>query len=262
MGRIRGAFVVAMLAVTLASLATPATGAAVTNARRDWFFIAHAAHVRAGAPVPAVRLLHRYAGVWIGPGRRKVAYLTFDASTEFGTMGRLIRILDRAHIRASFFLTGRYMRANPGLTRRLAGRGHLICNHTFSHPYMTAVAGRPQAFARQLRQTEQAYHAATGGRLAKFFRPPYGAYSARVLSLAQRLHYTTVFWSFAHVDWENGSQPSVSVTRSRLLAAGYPGVLYLLHASSKSNLGALPTVIHRLKERGFTFATVEGLARR
>ena len=261
MGRTRGAFVVAMLAVTLACLAAPAPSLAVTNARRDWCFIAHAPHVRAGAPRSAVRLLDRYHGIWIGPRRHKVAYLTFDAGYERGTMRRLVGILDRAHVTATFFLTGEYMRANPGLTRSITRHGHLIGSHSYSHPYMTSLAGSPQAFARQFRRTEQAYHAATGGQLAKFFRAPYGTYSARVLSLTRRLGYTSVFWSFAHVDWETGDQPPVSVTRTRLLAAGYPGVVYLLHACSTSNLGALPAVIHRLKQRGFTFATVEGLAR-
>ena len=104
-------------------------------------------------------------------------------------------------MKASFFLTGRYMHDNPGITRRIFKHGHLVCNHTYSHPKMTALAGDRGAFTSQVRATERAYHAATGARLAPYFRPPYGIYSARTLDLIRDLGYSTVFWSFAYVDY-------------------------------------------------------------
>jgi len=241
-----------------AAIAAPATAAA-SNARRDWFFIPHGAHVRSGFPSDAVRLLRRYSDLWIGPRHARVIYLTFDEGWEAGTTRRIVGILDRAHVRATFFVTGQYMRANPPIVRLLVKHGHLVCNHSYSHPYMTALAGRPQAFARQLRDTESAYHAATGGRLARFFRPPYGVYSARVLQLAQRLDYTTVFWSYTGVDYNESAQPPASVTRARVLAASYPGALLLLHASSRSNTAALAGILHTLKLRRYRFATVDQL---
>lgn len=189
----------------------------------------------------------------------KVAYLTFDEANESGTARRIIGILDRAHIKASFFLTGTYIRANPGITRSLADHGHLVCSHSLTHPRMTGLAGDRAAFTGQFRATERAYRAATGGRLARFFRPPYGTYSARALWLTGRLGYTSVFWSFAHVDYDEHAQPPVSVTRARILAAACPGALYLLHASSRSNTAALAGVVHTLKRHGYRFATLERL---
>jgi peptidoglycan-N-acetylmuramic acid deacetylase len=239
--------------------ATAHSPAAAPNARRDWFFIPHGAHVRPGFPADAVRLARRYSALWIGPRHAKVIYLTFDEGWEAGTTRRIVGILDRAHVRASFFVTGQYMRANPSIVRLLVKHGYLVCNHSYSHPYMTGLAGRPQAFARQLRDTESAYHAATGGRLARVFRPPYGAYSARVLQLIQRLGYTTVFWSYTGVDYNEHAQPPASVTRARVLAASYPGSLLLLHASSRSNTAALAGILHTLKQRGYSFATVDTL---
>lgn len=198
---------------------SPQARSAPSNAVRDWYFMSRGEHVRPGIPSAAARLLRRYSGHWIGPRHHRIVYLTFDAASEFGTTLRIIRILDRAHVKASFFLTGTYMRDNPGITRRLA-------NH---------------------------------GRLARFFRAPYGTYSARVLWLAERLGYATVFWSFAHVDYDEHAQPPVSVTRARLLAAACPGALYLLHAASTSNVGALADVIRVLKRRGYHFATLDAL---
>jgi peptidoglycan-N-acetylmuramic acid deacetylase len=115
------------------------------------------------------------------------------------------------------------------------------------------------AFTAQFRATERAYHAATGGDIARFFRPPYGIYSARTLYLTQRLGYTTVFWSFAYVDWVLADQPPVSVTLARILSASHPGAIYLLHAASPSNTAALAAAIRGLKRQGYGFATLDEL---
>ena len=230
-----------------------------SNSTRNWWFIPKGAHRRPGIPSAAARLLRRYEGIWIGGRHERVVYLTFDEGWEMGTTARIIGILERAHVKASFFLTGQYIRANRGLTRRLVAHGHLLCNHSWSHPDMVVKAWSRNAFTRELRATERAYRVATGGTLARFLRPPFGRYSARSLQLAEQLGYTTVFWSFAHYDYDEGAQPPVSVTLRRILSAGYPGAIYLLHASSRSNVGALAKAIHGLKAQGFGFATLDEL---
>jgi peptidoglycan-N-acetylmuramic acid deacetylase len=249
-------------ATTASPAATTGAGQTAAGARAAgaaWFFIPHGAHVRASIPGSAARLVRRFDALWIGPRRHKVVYLTFDEGWEGGTTRQLLTILERAHVKATFFLTGQWVQANPGLARRIARAGHLVCDHTWSHPRMTALAGRPKAFARQLLATAGAYRRATGERMAHLFRPPYGAYDARVLALARRLGYTTVFWSFAHYDFDLGAQPPVSVTQARIIAAAYPGTVYLLHAASSSNIHALPGAILWLKRHGYGFGTLDGL---
>lgn len=224
----------------------------------EWYFIPHGAHVRSSVPSSAARLIRAAHAIWIGSRRDKVVYLTFDEGWEGGHTRKLLAELERAHVKATFFVTGVWVRDDPGLARRMAKAEHVVCDHTWSHPKMTALTGRPKAFARQLTATARAWRHTTGTRLASYFRPPYGAYDARVLKLARGLGYTTVFWSFAHVDYET-TQPSVSVTRARLIAAAYPGTVYLLHASSSSNVAALPSMIHWLKTHGYSFGTVDQL---
>jgi len=248
----------------VSSAGTPAVGTTglrttASNTSRDWWFIPEGTHRRPGIPGAAARLLRRYGGVWIGGRHERVVYLTFDEADELGTTSRIIGILERAHVKASFFLTGRYIRANRGLTRRLAAHGHLPCNHSWSHADMVVKARSRGAFTRELRATERAYHAATGGKLTRFFRPPFGAYSARSLQIAEQLGYATVFWSFAHYDYDEGAQAPVSVTLHRILSAAAPGVIYLLHASSRSNVNALAKAIHGLKAQGYGFATLDDL---
>jgi peptidoglycan-N-acetylmuramic acid deacetylase len=238
-------------------LALFALGAVPSRAEAgEWYYIPHGAHVRAGIPGSAARQVRAAHAIWIGPRREKVVYLTFDEGWEGGHTAKLLDELERAHVKATFFITGFWVRDNAGLARRLAKAGHLVCDHTWSHPHMTSLAGRPRVFARQLTATTRAWRRATGKGMAPYFRPPYGAYDARVLRLARRLGYTTVFWSFAHVDYET-AQPSVSTTRARLIEAAYPGTLYLLHASSASNVAALPPVLRWLRAHGYGFGTVD-----
>jgi peptidoglycan-N-acetylmuramic acid deacetylase len=249
----------AVLAAPAPALSPTDATTSVSNTARDWYFMSRGAHERPGIPSAAARLLRRYSGIWIGARDDKVLYLTFDAAHELGTTKRIVGILERAHVKASFFLTGRYMHDNPGITRSIFKHGNLVCNHTYSHPRMTALAGDRSAFTSQVRATERAYHAATGERLAPFFRMPYGTYSARSLDLMRGLGYLTVFWSFAYVDYNDDAQPPVSVARARLIAAASPGVVYLLHAGSTANANALTGVIRELKHRGYRFATLDEL---
>ena len=210
-------------------------------------------------PIPKAQLRDRVKLI-LKNRRDKAVYLTFDEAYEMGTTARIVGILDRAHVKATFFVTGQYVRANPALTRRLAAHGEVVGNHTGTHADMVLKARDRSAFSAELRATERAYRAATGRPLARLFRPPFGRYSARVLQLAGELGYTTVFWSFAHGDYDDDSQPPASVTLRRLLDAGYPGALYLLHASSRSNVAALAAAIRGLKARGFRFGTLDELA--
>lgn len=237
-----------------------AARASASNSLREWWFTPKGAHRRPGIPSTAARLARTYSALWIGPRRDKVVYLTFDEAYEMGTTARIVGILDRAHVKATFFVTGQYVRANPALSRRLAAHGEVVGNHTGTHADMVLKARDRSAFTAELRATERAYRAATGRPLARLFRPPFGRYSARVLELAQESGYTTVFWSFAHGDYDDDAQPPAGVTLRRILDAGYPGALYLLHASSRSNVDALARAISGLKARGFRFGTLDQLA--
>jgi peptidoglycan/xylan/chitin deacetylase (PgdA/CDA1 family) len=122
----------------------------------EWSFVPHGAHVRPSIPGSAARLVRAAHATWIGPQRHKVVYLTFDEGWEAGHSGTLLDELERAHVKATFFVTGIWVRDDPGLARRMAKAGHVVCDHTWSHPKMTSLAGRPKAFARQLTATARA----------------------------------------------------------------------------------------------------------
>ncbi|MCL4078310.1 polysaccharide deacetylase family protein [Coriobacteriia bacterium Es71-Z0120] len=223
------------------------------NSLRSWYYTPNAKHQVPAVPAAASALLDRYRGRYVGPDPRRV-YLTFDAGYENGQTSHILDALARNHVKATFFVTESYVRANPDLVRRMVREGHAVGNHSATHPSMPSLANDPAAFAREMTRVEDAFAEVTGGaRLARVFRPPKGEYSALSLYRTAALGYESVFWSFAHRDWVVDDQPPVDVTVRRILDGSHPGAIYLLHAVSSSDADALDEAIAGLRDQGYGF---------
>ena len=202
--------------------------------------------------------LREYNAFYMGDGREKVLYLTFDAGYENGHTSRILDTLKARQVPAAFFLVGHYIETNGDLVRRMVSEGHTVANHTMHHPDMRTMEDR-EAFARELQQLEEVYRSCTGAELSKFYRPPQGLYSQQNLELARDLGYRTVFWSLAYVDWNNDAQPSRENALSTLLGRTHPGAVVLLHSTSRTNGEILDELITRWQEMGYRFGTLEEL---
>ena len=151
---------------------------------------------------------------YLDPDGGKVLYLTFDAGYENGYTDAILDTLKKREVPAAFFLVGDYLEREPDLVRRMAAEGHIVGNHTRTHPDMTKLEG--DAFAAELRGMEALYEDVTGQTLPKFYRPPQGLYSGENLKQAQALGYKTVFWSLAYADWDNANQPDPDAAVEKL----------------------------------------------
>lgn len=240
----------------------PAAECPGDNERRSWYYTAASSAGRVPTvPDDASRLLGRYGGVWRVDTSAKVIYLTFDEGYEAGYTARILDVLRREGVPTAFFVTRSYIENNPDLVRRMAGEGHVVANHSDTHPSMPDIAFDEAAFEAELTRCAEAYRALTGERMAPLFRPPKGEYSARTLCMTQRLGYTTVMWSFAHRDWLTADQPPVATTVERVVRGAHPGAVLLLHAVSSSNTEALPEIIARLRADGYRFASLGDVVR-
>ncbi|MHB1135307.1 MAG: delta-lactam-biosynthetic de-N-acetylase [Coriobacteriia bacterium] len=222
---------------------------------RSWYYTPNTAHRVPGVPDDASRLLASYGGRYTGPDGRLV-YLTFDQGYENGNTPAILDALARNGVKATFFVTGSYVRSNPDLVRRMAAEGHVVGNHTMSHPSLPDLVGDRAAFAAELSQTAALFREVTGVEMARVMRPPMGEYSARSLWLTQQLGYESVFWGFAHRDWIVDDQPPVDVTIDRILSGSHPGAIYLLHGVSSSDTQALDASIAGLRGQGYGFGTL------
>lgn len=183
----------------------------------------------------------------------KVVYLTFDAGYENGNVGKVLDAMTEAGATGAFFVLGNLAQQNPGLLRRMADTGNLVCNHSFSHRDMTSWSAAD--IAAELTRLEDACREA-GVEPARFFRPPEGRFSESLLRAAKEQDYRTIFWSFAYADWDNNHQPSPEAAKAKILNNLHNGAVILLHPTSATNAAILPSVLADMKAQGYRFGTL------
>ena len=208
---------------------------------------------------PATRdTLKQYDAAYVGNTEEKVLYLTFDAGYENGYTEKILDILQKHEVKAAFFLVGNYLQKNADLVRRMVEEGHVVGNHTMTHPDMSAITEK-EAFQKELTGLESLFQEITGKELPKFYRPPQGIYSEENLKLAKELGYKTVFWSLAYRDWENNNQPTADYAFAKLLPRTHNGAVILLHSTSKTNAEVLDELLTRWESDGYRFETIDKL---
>ena len=202
--------------------------------------------------------LKQFDAYYIGDTSGSDIYLTFDAGYENGNTEKILDTLKKHNVKAAFFLVGNYIETEPDLVIRMKNEGHIVANHTFSHPDMSAIADK-ESFKNELESLEKLYKKTTGDDMLKFYRPPQGKYNEDNLKAAQKLGYKTFFWSLAYVDWYENDQPSHDEAMEKLTSRIHPGAIVLLHSTSETNAGVLDTLLSEWKKMGYTFGTIDNL---
>ncbi|MDR0272834.1 MAG: polysaccharide deacetylase family protein [Clostridiales bacterium] len=115
----------------------------------------------------------------------KVLYLTFDAGYEDGNTEKILDSLKERNVPATFFLTGNYIKTNPEITKRMVNEGHIVGNHTMTHPDMYKL--KSLDFASELEKVEEIYKDVIGFEMPKYYRPPACAFNEQNLIDAKAL---------------------------------------------------------------------------
>lgn len=199
--------------------------------------------------------LRQFDAYFMGDMAEKVLYLSFDAGYEKDFTTGMLDVLKKHEAPAAFFVVGTYIRDYPQLVERMVADGHIVANHTWSHPDMSKI-NNLDAFANELSRVEEAFRELTGEEIPKFYRPPQGIYNETNLRHAQQLGYKTVFWSTAYKDWEIDNQPSREEAFSKLLPRTHPGAVILLHNVSRTNAEILDEYLTKCKEMGYRFESL------
>jgi len=188
----------------------------------------------------------------------KVIYLTFDAGYENNNMPTILEALKKHDVSATFFVVGNFLTTHPELVIQMAVEGHIVANHTYSHPDMSKIS-TIDAFSKELKDVETLYEKITGQPMEKFYRPPQGKYSESNLQMAKELGYKTFFWSLAYVDWYEDKQPSKEEAFEKLLGRIHPGAIVLLHSTSSTNAQILDELLTKWEEMGYHFKSLKDL---
>lgn len=199
--------------------------------------------------------LKKYNAYYCVPTQEKVIYLTFDAGYENGYTATILDALKKHNAKAAFFLVGNYIKTSPELVNRMLQEGHIVGNHTLTHPDMSKIS-QMKDFEQEILSLEQLYKDATGQEMQKYYRPPQGKYSEENLRQANELGYKTMFWSLAYVDWYVDKQPSREEAFDKLLSRIHPGAVVLLHSTSKTNAEILDELLTKWEEMGYSLAPI------
>ena len=189
----------------------------------------------------------------LGCSAVKCVALTFDDGPGPYT-DRLLQILKDNDAKATFFLIGNKVAANPAGAKRIADAGMEIGNHTWEHPNMTTIP--TEAVAGQFSRANDAITAATG-RTPTLYRPAGGLSDDVVRQTAGRMGLAEILWDVIPFDWINDS--NTAATRYMLMTQIKPGSVVLFHDTYSSTVDLVYQFIPVLKANGYRLVTVSEL---
>ncbi len=193
----------------------------------------------------------KYDADFIAPKTKNV-YLTIDEGYENGYTAKILDVLKEKECPAVFFVTLPYVKSNPELVQRMIDEGHVVGNHSVTHPSKGLPSQSISEQANELIELHK-YVKDNFGYDMYLFRFPAGIYSEQSLALVQELGYRSVFWSFAYRDWETDKQPDPKASLAKLNSKMHEGAIYLLHAVSSTNTEIMGQFIDDTRAAGYTF---------
>ena len=228
-----------------------------SNQKYAWYIVRNNDHNTSGCDgsIAIERYNAYYANLDISDTDDRVMYLTFDCGYENGYTEQILDVLAAHGAKACFFVTQTFIRDNPELVIRMKEEGHLVGNHTVTHPSMPDISIEEQK--EELNECAQYMKEVTGYDMDPYFRPPSGEYSERVLQFADDMGYKTIFWSIAYLDYDINNQPGTEYVISHFDKYHHSGAIILMHNVSESNANALDTVLTNMEQEGYTFPLLD-----
>ncbi len=216
--------------------------------------VSHAVAIERLGPAISTRVLWRAK-----TSGCKIA-LTFDDGPHPAYTPDILQVLADLQVPATFFLIGRNIEKHPELVAATVAAGHELANHTFSHPVLWQLADRD--IAAEINQTDRLIRAIIG-RKPRFFRPPMGLFSPRVLDLVEQTGYRAVI---GDVYPRDPHLPGADKIVHRVARRTRPGSIIILHDGGNGALvdrsqtvSALRVLIPRLIQRGLQFVRLSEL---
>ena len=195
----------------------------------------------------------------------KVVALTFDDGPSLEWTPKILDVLNKYNVKATFFMIGEHVLKYPEVARRVALEGHEIGNHTFDHHVL--IYYKPEELVEELKKAERAIQETTNQKTI-LFRPPKAWVTPTEKIIINKLGYKTILWSLNSKDWVNFDDKYIV---RYLVHHIKPGDIILFHdsggvfntegGSRKETVKAITRLIEKLKERGYRFVTVSELLR-
>jgi len=190
-------------------------------------------------------------------GTKQLA-LTYDDGPNDPHTLRLLETLARHNVLATFFLIGRYVRQRPDIVREIVAAGHVVGNHTFTHPLLTFKGSAE--IRKELTDCRSAIQDAIGEH-SNLFRPPFGGRRPAVLRIVRELGLKPIMWNVTGYDW---NAPPAAIIEKKCAKQIRGGDVILLHDGGHKQMGAdraqtvvaTDRLITRYKSDGYECATI------
>jgi peptidoglycan/xylan/chitin deacetylase (PgdA/CDA1 family) len=248
-----------VLLPTLAACGSTGPGRARAASGPDAHHVANSSPAAGHAAEEAAvrRVLGYTSYIAVGSPRRRDVALTFDDGPSPFTR-RILAILERERVPATFFEIGRQAQLFPALVARERRDGFAIGDHTQTHPAMAALPAGAQAAQIDL---GSAHIRAAGGQAPILFRPPYGSFDAATEQALRERGMLMVLWTVDTKDFSRPGTPRIVYTA---LSGARGGAIILMHDGGgprDQTVASLPRIIRKLRQRGFHLVTVPQLVR-
>ena len=188
--------------------------------------------------------------------RQKIVALTFDDGPHRKYTDEVLAILRMNNIKATFFVVGKNVEESPDVVKLTYAEGHVIGNHSYSHPYLSSLSG--DEIETELTKTNGIINRVIG--VSPFlFRPPYGSCSPKTARIARNLDFKTIMWS---ADYRMDLITASEKIANEIVSHVRSGAIILLHdggGNRENVVEALPIIIRALRNDGYEFVTVPEL---
>ncbi len=181
-------------------------------------------------------------------------YLTFDDGPDENITPRLLELLSKHKIKATFFMVGQKAERYPEIVLQIHKNGHIIGNHSYTHPHL--IFKSKEIIEGEIKRTDKAVFEITGKR-PTIFRPPHGQFGLAVLSVLKSTNHRMVLWSASSQDYK--VKTSTEKIQARMKKYVRPGKIVLMHDGHSKSLHtfrALENSLGAFKERGFKFSAL------
>ena len=181
-------------------------------------------------------------------------YLTFDDGPDENITPRLLELLSKHKIKATFFMVGQKAERYPEIVLQIHKNGHIIGNHSYTHPHL--IFKSKEIIEGEIKRTDKAVFEITGKR-PTLFRPPHGQFGFAVLSVLKSTNHRMVLWSASSQDYK--VKTSTEKIQARMKKYVRPGKIVLMHdghLQSPHMLKALENILDGIKEQNLKFSAL------
>ena len=178
--------------------------------------------------------------------------ISFDAAWGNDDTSRILEILAKHNVHATFFMTGGWVDSYPDMVKEICSRGHDLGNHSHNHKQMSKLSASEQK--DEIMYVTDKIKELTGYDVF-LFRPPYGDYNSTLINTVYGCNHYPIQWNVDSLDWRDYGVENIIKTVTNHKALGN-GSIILMHNGAKYTAKALGTVIETLQSQGYTFIPI------